>query len=287
MPPPDLPESVPPAPAQPIQPIQPGDAWHCLRQFTAARIALGRCGDSLPTREVLQFSLAHAKARDAVHQPLDRPGLELALAQAGFETLAVRSAARDRSQYLRRPDLGRRLDAASEARLAAHAAPGLAAGLPATDVVFVLADGLSALALARHALPLLLALRPLLRDWTLGPVVIAEEARVALGDPIGAALRATMVVVLVGERPGLSSPDSLGAYLTWAPRSGCTDADRNCISNIRPEGLIYPRAAHKLAYLMTEARRLGLSGVALKDDSPDPASLPSAAMELPAQQTPA
>lgn len=235
--------------------------WSALRQHTPARIALGRSGDSLPTRALLEFGLAHALARDSVHLPLDGAALAAALDAAGLPHLAVHSQAVDRSTYLRRPDLGRQLTADSRAALK-KAAPSAA-----PDLAFVIADGLSSLAVTRHALPVLHASLELLPGWSMAPVVIAEQARVALGDAIGEALGAATVVVLIGERPGLSSPDSLGIYLTHCPQPGLTDADRNCISNVRPEGLPYAAAARKLAYLLDGARRLGRSGLALKDDS--------------------
>ncbi|HET7427273.1 MAG TPA: ethanolamine ammonia-lyase subunit EutC [Gemmatimonadales bacterium] len=237
------------------------DPWQALRAFTPARIALGRAGVSLPTRAHLEFQLAHARARDAVHDGLDVARLQADLRVAGLESVAVRSAAPDRATYLQRPDLGRRLEDDARARLA-----GLTAGR--VDAALVVADGLSARAAQRHAVPVLEALVPRLRDagWRLAPVVVAEQARVALGDEVGAALGAALVVVMLGERPGLTAPDSLGAYLTWAPRPGRTDAERNCVSNIRPEGLVPALAADKLCYLMLEAARRRLSGVALKDD---------------------
>ncbi|WP_246796369.1 ethanolamine ammonia-lyase subunit EutC [Burkholderia perseverans] len=238
--------------------------WGALKSFTNARIALGRAGSSLPTAPLLAFNLSHAQARDAVHQPLDADRLRGELEATGFATLAADSAAPDRQHYLRRPDLGRRLSDPSRAALG-EAADG--AGEP--DLVFVIGDGLSAFAAAKQALPLLNAVRGRLEadGWTLGPVVVARQARVALGDEIGELLRARFVAMLIGERPGLSSPDSLGVYLTHAPRVGCHDAQRNCISNVRPEGLPHAAAAHKLHYLLTQARRLGLTGVGLKDDS--------------------
>ncbi len=243
------------------------DPWSAWRAHTPARIALGRAGHALPTAEVLRIDLAHAQARDAVHAALDVPALSAALAGLGLATLAVASEAPDRATYLRRPDLGRRLGGDAAARLAA-ARPADAADAP--DVLCVLADGLSALATQRHAVPLLQALLPRLHAAGLrtGPhVVIATQARVALGDAIGAAGAARAVLVLLGERPGLSSPDSLGAYLTWAPRPGRTDAERNCVSNIRPEGQAPADAARRLAWLCTAAARGGATGVALKDDS--------------------
>lgn len=274
------------------------DPWPQLRRLTAARVALGRAGDSLPTAAVLRFALDHAQARDAVHLPLERDALLAGAREAGFAPLLVHSAAADRHEYLCRPDLGRRLDNASRARLQAAARtsggwpPAASSGASAVasvvssastsasapagpDVVFVLADGLSARAVHAHGLPLLLATLGYLAGWHVGPLVVAEQSRVALGDEIGELLAAQQVVVLIGERPGLSSPDSLGAYLTYAPRVGRHDAERNCISNVRAAGLSYAVAGHKLAYLLNEARRQGLSGVQLKDESPRLAELPA------------
>jgi ethanolamine ammonia-lyase small subunit len=231
-----------------------------LRDYTPARVDLGRAGASIPTRALLEFQLAHAKARDAVHLPLAVHSLVLELKQRNISSITLASAARDRAEYLRRPDLGRSLHPESKKLL-----------IPLHseyDAAFVIADGLSALAVHRHAAPLLdLLLRKL--DWRIAPVAIVEQGRVAIGDEIGQLLGAQMTVVLIGERPGLSSPDSLGAYLTWQPHPGRTDAERNCVSNIRAEGLSYPVAAHKLLFLMNEARRLKLSGVRLKEDALD------------------
>lgn len=241
------------------------DPWTRLRSLTSARLALGRCGVSLPTAEILHFGLAHAQARDAVHQALDVEALALALKQAGFSSMSVASQAADRGTYLRRPDMGRRLATAS-AELLWKAAPALPVPL-----VFVVADGLSSLATCSHALPLLQALLPYFPDLRDTPVVIATQSRVALGDEIGQLLGAELVVVLIGERPGLSSPDSLGIYLTGGPRIGLTDDKRNCISNVRPQGLAYAEAARKLAFLISGARKLGRTGVELKDDSDAPA----------------
>lgn len=241
------------------------DAWLALRRHTPARVALGRSGISLPTREVLSFDTAHALARDAVHLPLDVEALATTLTADGWAVSRAHSAARDRATYLLRPDLGRRLDDASAARLADQAPAA------APDLVFVVGDGLSSLAVAHHAAPLLATVRAAApATWRLGPVVLAEQARVALGDPIGEAFQASLVAVLIGERPGLSSPDSLGIYLTWAPRTGRTDAERNCISNVRPEGLSYADAARRLVWLCGEALRLRLTGVGLKDGSETP-----------------
>ena len=226
-----------------------------LRRFTPARIGLGRVGNGLPTTAHLQFQAAHAAARDAVHSALDVVALRARLAAAGVDTVAVKSICPDRPTFLLRPDLGRTLDPDDATALAARPLPGCFA--------VVLADGLSALAVASHAPALLELLLP-----RLGPsvVVIATQARVALGDHVGAALRAAATLVLIGERPGLSAADSLGAYLTWGPAVGRTDAERNCVSNIRPEGLAVPAAADKLLWLIAEMRRLGLTGVGLKDE---------------------
>jgi ethanolamine ammonia-lyase small subunit len=240
------------------------DPWDGLKRFTPARIALGRCGDSLPTTALLDFGVAHAAARDAVHHRLDVPALKGALQKLAPEVLVVQSAASERSVYLRRPDLGRRLSDASRLLLAENKPAG------PIDLVLVIADGLSAFAPERHAVPLLEALMPLLSATNFAPPVIALEARVALGDEIGEIWGAQFVAVLIGERPGLSSPDSLGVYLTYQPRVGRSDAERNCISNIRPEGLDYARAAGKLAYLIQGALRLGATGVGLKDESEGP-----------------
>ncbi len=227
-----------------------------LRDYTPARVELGRTGASLPTHALLEFQLAHAKARDAVHLPLAVTSLAVELKQKNISSTALASSARDRDEYLKRPDLGRRLNETSRERLATLRGD--------YDAAFVIADGLSALAVHRHAVPLLdLLLRDL--DWRFPPVAIVEQGRVAIGDEIGPILGARMTVVLIGERPGLSSPDSLGAYLTWQPLPGRTDAERNCVSNIRAEGLSYAVAAHKLLFLMNESKRLKLSGVRLKE----------------------
>jgi ethanolamine ammonia-lyase small subunit len=239
------------------------DPWAALRGLTAARIALGSTGGSVPTARQLEFQADHARARDAVHAALDAEALAERLAAAGLPVLRAHSAAPDRAVYLQRPDLGRRLDDGSRGRLSAAAAGPF-------DAAFVVADGLSALAVERHAGPLLADVVGRLRaaGWRLAPVVVVRQGRVAIGDEIGALLGAGLVAVLIGERPGLSAPDSLGVYLTHAPRPGRVDAERNCISNVRPEGLPVPAAAHTLAWLMTEARRRALTGVALRDESP-------------------
>ncbi|MFN0300232.1 MAG: ethanolamine ammonia-lyase subunit EutC [Burkholderiales bacterium] len=247
-------------------PQVPASAWAVLRASTAARIALGRAGGSLPTKPLLDFQLSHARARDAVHAPFGVATLQAAVAARGWSGVNVQSEARDRATYLRRPDLGRRLDTPSRDRLAALV-DGVFDGV--FDVAFVIADGLSTRAAEKHALAVLdLAVGALVTwGWTIAPVTIALQSRVALGDEIGALLQARVVAVLIGERPGLSADDSLGIYLTHAPRIGRTDAERNCISNIRAGGLTYEQAAHKLVYLMRESRQRGLTGVALKDDS--------------------
>ncbi|HEY0795163.1 MAG TPA: ethanolamine ammonia-lyase subunit EutC [Acidisarcina sp.] len=233
-----------------------------LRGYTPARVSLGRAGCGLPTRELLEFQLAEAQARDAVHAVLDVSGLMNELARRGLIPIALKSAAANRDEYLRNPALGRALAADSDAKL--RGVTGQSAG---SDVVFILADGLSAIAIQRHALPLIGAVLALLAKdrWRIGPACVVEQGRVAVGDCIGEALGAQFSVVLIGERPGLSSPDSLGIYVTWEPRPGRTDAERNCISNVRPEGLSYAEAARRLCYLLTEGRRRRLTGVALKD----------------------
>jgi ethanolamine ammonia-lyase small subunit len=235
--------------------------WIALGRLTQARLALGRVGASLPTDAVLRFGWDHAQARDAVQQPFDVDALRAAIGQCGFETIPVQSRAPDRATYLMRPDLGRRLSDESAAALQARPR------VPC-DLLLVVGDGLSCSAVIRHAPPLLAQLaaqRP--AHWRLGPVVIASQARVALADDIGGCLEAPMVAILIGERPGLSSPDSLGVYFTWAPRIGRSDAERNCISNIRPQGLSCELAARRLLWLCARASQLGLSGIGLKDES--------------------
>lgn len=253
---------TPDLPAQPL--------WAALRRHTSARIGLARTGASLSTRELLAFGAAHAQARDAVHLPLDVPALAAQASAAGWpEVLTLRSAAPDRATYLLRPDLGRRLERSCAAELQARPEA-------ACDLLLVVADGLSAAAIERQAPPLLQAIRRQQPEgWTLGPLVLATQARVALGDEIGQLLRARLVAVLIGERPGLSSPDSLGIYLTHGPQVGRHDAQRNCLSNVRPEGLGHDEAARKLWWLAQAARRAGLTGVDLKDHSDLPA-LPQA-----------
>jgi ethanolamine ammonia-lyase small subunit len=237
------------------------DPWASLRGLTAARIGLARAGASLATRPLLEFRLAHARARDAVHEPLDEARLLAELETLGLPVLTVASGAKDRQQYLMRPDLGRALADGAQTMLASYAGDA--------DVAFVATDGLSARAVQAHATPLLAAALPALmkEQWTIAPLVFARMGRVALGDAIAAALRASIVVVLIGERPGLSSPDSMGAYLTWQPTRETTDAERNCISNIRPDGIGYADAAFKLVHMLSAMRAQRLSGVRLKDET--------------------
>jgi len=232
--------------------------------LTPARVALGRAGPSLPTQALLDFTLDHARARDAVHAAFEEKALVAQLAGLGIAAVEVKSRAGDRRDYLRRPDLGRRLDEVSAQHLAGSEGS-------AGKLAIVIGDGLSAAAVHAHAVELMRHLLPRLAasQIALGPVVVASGARVALGDEIGAIVRATMVAVLIGERPGLSAPDSLGAYLTFGPALGRTDADRNCVSNIHREGLTYDEAAFKIAWLAREGLRRQVTGVALKDESGD------------------
>jgi ethanolamine ammonia-lyase small subunit len=238
-------------------------AREALRSYTPARLGLERTGVSLATRPLLDFQLAHARARDAVHAAIDVRMLCDELRRSGLTSLALESKAMDRSIYLRRPDLGRALSEDSAALLT----PG------EYDVVFVIADGLSALAVERHALRLMREILPLIAGWRLAPICVVEQGRVAIGDAIGEALHAPLVVVLIGERPGLSSPDSLGVYITWEPRRGRKDSERNCISNIREEGLGYTAAANRLHYYMQESSRRHMTGIGLKDPAEDLARL--------------
>ncbi|GHA99557.1 ethanolamine ammonia-lyase subunit EutC [Modicisalibacter luteus] len=246
--------------------------WRRLREFTDARIGLGRAGISLPTDRLLEFQLAHARAQDAVHLPLDVDDLCHQLAEMGGDVppVVVHSRAVDRMTYLQRPDWGRRLDEASRERLS-HSEDTPQAPY---DLAIVIVDGLSSRAIQQNAAPFLDALLNALdndpqHDWHLAPVTVVEQGRVAIGDEIGELLNARAVLVMIGERPGLSSPDSLGLYLTWAPKVGLTDAYRNCISNVRPAGLTYPEASRRLLYLLRESRQKQLSGVQLKDRTQD------------------
>jgi ethanolamine ammonia-lyase small subunit len=240
------------------------DPWQDLKQFTQARIAMGRVGSSLPTHAVLDFSCAHAMARDTVHLALDVNQLAAELENQGLKTLQVHSCASDRHTFLLRPDFGRRLNQESCESLKTYAKHNKTK----IDLLLVVGDGLSSIAIARHAAKLIAEIHQQLpADWNTGPVVIAQQARVALADEICDLLGATIVAILIGERPGLSSPDSLGIYLTYKAKPGSTDAERNCISNIRPQGLDYVTAAKKLLWLCESANRLQYSGVNLKDES--------------------
>ncbi|SUD33623.1 ethanolamine ammonia-lyase small subunit [Pseudomonas fluorescens] len=244
---------------------QSDNPWLELRRLTPARIALGRTGTSIPTGAQLDFQFAHAQARDAVHLAFDHAGLSTQMAERGRDSLLLHSAAPDRHSYLQRPDLGRRLsdESAQTLRDYAMANPG------GVDLAVVVADGLSALAVHKHTVPFLTRMEEQTHaeGWSLSPVILVEQGRVAVADEIGQLLGAKMVVILIGERPGLSSPDSLGLYFTYNPKVGLTDAYRNCISNVRLEGLSYGMAAHRLLYLMREACRRQLSGVNLKDEA--------------------
>jgi ethanolamine ammonia-lyase small subunit len=251
----------------PASPSPEQELWERLRRHTAARIGLPRAGASLATAPLLDFRLAHARARDAVHEPLDQARLVADLTSLGLPVLALASAAESREQYLMRPELGRRLASEASTALAAQVRREPAGGY---DVAFIIADGLSARAVATHARPLLAEILPRLTDerWRIAPLAVVRHGRVAIGDAVAAALAADIAAVLIGERPGLTAPDSMGAYLTWRPTAATTDAERNCISNIRPEGLPYGDAAFTLIHLLRAMRGRRLSGVALKDDGP-------------------
>jgi ethanolamine ammonia-lyase small subunit len=258
----------------------PDELWARLARLTPARIGLGRAGSGLPTREVLRFGLAHAQARDAVHTPMEAEAIARSVEALGLATRVAASQAPDRATYLRRPDYGRRLAPESADALAQ------AAGAP-VDLAILIADGLSARAVHEGAGPLIAAFQPHIAaaGWSLAPVVIAAQARVALGDAVGSILRARAVAVLIGERPGLSAPDSLGIYLTFGPRPGRSDAERNCISNVRPAGLSPGEAAFKLNWLLREALSRGLTGVNLKDESERFLTAPGAARALPGAES--
>jgi ethanolamine ammonia-lyase small subunit len=241
------------------------DPWANLKQFTDARIGLGRSGSAMPTHEVLNFALSHAMARDAVTTPIDWIPIEKGLADLGLASLRISSATSDRSEYLRRPDLGRKLS--DHSREALVRAAEMEAARP--DLVVLIGDGLSSMAVATNTVAYMAAFLPYAAKagWRLSPVLLADNARVALGDEAGEILGGKAALTLIGERPGLSSPDSLGVYLTFAPRVGLKDADRNCISNVRQRGLSYEEGAFKTAWLLREAFRRGLTGVTLKDES--------------------
>jgi ethanolamine ammonia-lyase small subunit len=244
--------------------------WGMLTQFTSGRIALGRTGISLPTTPQLEFQLAHARARDAVHHELNVDIVQQAVMglQLVEQCLVVESSAGNRATYLQRPDLGRKLSSESRQQLQLFACQSKQAS--SYDLAFVIVDGLSALAVETNAVPFLQAVTERLGSerLSLAPVTIVRQGRVAVGDEIGELLGAKLVVVMIGERPGLSSPDSMGLYMTWGPRVGLTDESRNCISNVRPAGLSYEEASYKLHYLISEALRRELTGVKLKDETP-------------------
>jgi ethanolamine ammonia-lyase small subunit len=245
----------------PASPPPPGSAID-LRDLTPARVGLGRAGASMPTKALLEFARDHARARDAVHAAFDVPVIISGLHDLGLEACAVSSRACNRADYLRRPDLGRTLDSASQHLLAGRAGKSF-------ELAIVLGDGLSPTAVHAHAIELVRSIMARLAAERIGigHAVVASGARVALGDEIGAILGARMIVMLIGERPGLSAPDSLGAYLTFAPRPGLTDAERNCVSNIHGSGLGYDEAALKIAWLVREGLARQVTGVALKDES--------------------
>ena len=249
------------APSSPVV----NDVWQGLRRHTAARIALGRAGGSLPTGEVLAFAAAHAAARDAVHEAVDWDRLEADVRALPCDVVRIESAAPDRATYLQRPDLGRTLSDTSRQTLLTSKPT------TAPDLAIIVSDGLSAPAAQRQAAPLLRELLPMLRasGLTLSPVFLVRLGRVAIEDEIGQAIGVKAAVILLGERPGLGSPDSLGAYLVFGPKPGRTDAERNCVSNIRAGGLAFPAAAATLHYLITQSIQRRLSGVALKDERGD------------------
>lgn len=256
-------------------PVTP-DSWESLRSATSARIALGRAGGSLPTREWLSFKSAHAAAREAVHSPFAADEFAAEIAALGVEVVSVDSAAPERRTHLERPDLGRQLDERSRYTLQQMRTDN------EIDLAIVVSDGLSAIAVHRQARPLLELLLPKLREdaWRLAPIVVARFGRVALEDEIGQLLGAKLALMLIGERPGLGSPDSLGAYMVYAPRVGNTDAHRNCVSNIRPEWLPHSAAADTIHYLLSGARQRRLSGVQLKDQRTLPMTRPTSALPL-------
>ncbi len=239
-------------------PYQP-DSWDFLKKFTSARIALGRAGISMPTKALLAFRLAHAQARDAVYSGLDKERIVAQLSNNQFDYLEIESSASSRDEYLKNPATGKKLSLNSRSKI--EEAQGN------YDLCFVIADGLSATSVNEHAVEVLKILHAKLTKlhWSIAPVLIAEQARVALSDEAGSLIKAEIVVMLIGERPGLSAPDSMGAYLTFRPEPGLTDERRNCVSNIRPEGLSYHFAAEKLFYLLTEMKTRKISGVQLKD----------------------
>ncbi|PWI33203.1 ethanolamine ammonia-lyase [Vibrio albus] len=270
----------------PIRQLVHDDPWKRLREFTDARIGIGRVGTSIPTSEMLKFQLSHAQAIDAVHFPLDIQAFVGQLESTPslvpyLPAQCLHSEARDRMEYLQRPDLGRKLNEASLYQLQQLRKPDG----ESYDLAIVIADGLSSYAIANHAIPFLNRLIKTLNDdpqkeWNIAPICLVEQGRVAVGDDAGEALNAKEVLLLVGERPGLSSPDSLGLYLTWNPKRGMEESLRNCISNIRTEGLSYEKATHKCFYLLSESHRIQLTGVGLKDRSDDGQLEPTAKQQF-------
>jgi ethanolamine ammonia-lyase small subunit len=240
------------------------DPLTILKRFTNARIALGRAGISLPVKAHLEFQLAHALAKDAVNIPLDFVSLERQLTEQGNKTLLLQTQAGDQQNYLQRPDKGRLLN-----QLSVQFIEQVATQIPTPEIALIVADGLSSKAIDKHAVPFLKLLIPKLEGlgFSLSPLCLVEHGRVAIGDPIAEIFSAQMSVILIGERPGLSSPDSMGIYFTYRPKVGSTDAERNCISNIHENGLNYQTAIQKLLFLINEARRLKISGVHLKDET--------------------
>lgn len=241
------------------------DNWKELKAFTDARIALGHTGASLPTKEMLKFTLAHASARDSVHQPFNKQRIAKQLDKMGLQNIQVQSMASNRHIYLTRPDYGRMLSESSRKTL-------ISLSKEPTDITLVIADGLSSKAIHRNAIPLIEQLLPYFNqlDMKLAPVILAEQSRVALGDEIGYRMQSKFVMMLIGERPGLTSPDSLSIYLTYKPQNGRLESERNCISNIRPEGLFYDKAAFKAAWLIEHALAKECTGIELKDNSDNP-----------------
>lgn len=238
------------------------DAWQFLQTYTPARIARGRAGHSITTSELLKFQADHAQARDAVYSELAIQKITQNFIEAfDLQVLVLKSEIKNRSQYLQRPDLGRTLNEESRAEL-------MNINYAESDICFVIADGLSAQAINQHALPFLENLLPRLQknNWKIAPICIVEQGRVAIADEIGFLLKSEIVVILIGERPGLTSPDSMGAYITFRPSVGMTDESRNCVSNIRPEGMNFQMAADKILYILTEIKSKKLSGVSLKDE---------------------
>ncbi|RSD30127.1 ethanolamine ammonia-lyase subunit EutC [Vibrio pectenicida] len=251
--------------------------WQTLRQFTSARIALGRAGNSIPTHEMLAFQLDHARARDAVHRVLNIDQIieELCAQKQIIEhtpdlPIVVNSKASNRLMYLQRPDLGRQLDEISWQKINDYQANTVRS----YDLSIVITDGLSSTAIQNHAVHIVNQLVALLsadnkHDWSLAPITIVKQGRVACGDDVGEGYKAKITLILIGERPGLISPDSMGLYITWNPIRGKQDSSRNCISNIRPEGLNYQEACQKAYYLLSESLQRQISGIDLKDRSDD------------------